>query len=203
MANFNWHIGSYQKGRATSKSDYIWRRNNFHGINDLVASGSGNLPHWCNNNPAIFFGAADCYERQNGSACRHLVLTLPLELSLSEWISLVETYIALDIGPKPFQYAIHNPSKGGLGHPHVHILYSDRVPDELDRPAETFFRRHNPVSPTFGGCKKDSGGQSPMQMRISVIKRKALWAEVLNQALEAAGYSARVDHRSGEAIFGG
>jgi len=195
MAQFNWHIGSYQKGRATSQSDYIWRRNNFHGPNDLVASGSGNLPSWCNNDPAVFFGAADCYERQNGSACRHLVVTLPRELSIQEWIRLVEALISRDIGKKAFQYAIHNPCKDELGHPHAHILYSDRVPDELDRPVELFFRRHNPASPTLGGCKKDSGGQSPKQLRISVIKRKALWAELQNQALEGAGHAARVDYR--------
>lgn len=197
MALFNWHIDSKRKGGATSQSNYIWRRNDFHGTNDLVASGCGNLPHWCHNDPAIFFGAADRFERQNGSACRHLVISLPRELSLPEWISLVETLIERDIGRKSFQYAIHNPCKDGLEHPHAHILYSDRVPDELDRPAEMFFRRHNPVSPTLGGCKKDSGGQSPKQLRISVIKRKKLWAELQNQALAAAGQAARVDHRFG------
>lgn len=194
MAQFNWHIGSYQKGRATSQSDYIWRRNHFNGATDLVAVGSGNLPQWCNGDPATFFSAADCYERENGSACRHLVVALPRELSLPSWISLVEALIERDLGKKAFQYAIHNPCKGELEHPHAHIVYSDRVPDDIDRPPELFFRRHNSASPTLGGCKKDSGGKSPKQLRISVIKRKAVWAELQNQALEAAGHTARVDY---------
>lgn len=198
MALFNWHISSYQKGGATSQSNYIWRREDFIGPDDLVASGSGNLPHWCNNDPAIFFHAADLFERKNGSACRHLVISLPRELGLQEWIDLVGMLINHDIGKKPYQWAIHRASKDGSDHPHVHIVYSDRVPDELDRPAETFFARFNPASPTLGGCKKDSGGQSPKQLRISVIRRKKLWADLQNEALKAAGHAACVDPRLGD-----
>lgn len=110
----------------------------------------------------------------------------------------METLIARDVGPKPYQYAIHVPREETGENPHAHILYSDRLPDGLDRPAEIFFRRPNPKSPTLGGCKKDSGGQSPMQLRIAVINRKKLWADVQNEALEAGGHAARVDHRSGE-----
>lgn len=198
MAIFNWHIGSYQKGRATSQSSYIWRRDNFSAKDDLVATGCGNLPVWCIGDPLTFFQAADYYERQNGSACRHLVITLPRELSVPEWILLVEELIARDLGLKPYQFAIHNPREDAQEHPHAHILYSDRVPDGINRPAPLFFRRPNATSPELGGCRKDSGGQSPKQLRIAVINRKKLWAELQNEALEAAGHAARVDHRSCE-----
>ncbi|MEJ7932501.1 MobA/MobL family protein [Ramlibacter sp. AN1015] len=198
MAIFNWHIGSYQKGRATSQSNYIWRREEFSYLNDLVATGCGNLPPWCNGDPAVYFAAADLYERKNGSACRHLTLSLPRELTLRDWILLVEEYIARDLGPKPYQYAIHNVLAEGQGHPHAHILYSDRVSDGLERSADTFFRRANPKSPTLGGCKKDSGGQSPKQLSLGVITRKKLWEEGLNQALETAGHGARVHYQSGK-----
>jgi hypothetical protein len=197
MAIFNWHIGSYQKGRASSQSDYIWGRNHWADRKDVVASGCGNLPSWCYGDPARLFEAADLYERQNGSACRHLVITLPRELSLGQWISLVETLIPRDLGPKPYQYAIHNGHEETGEHPHAHIVYSDRVPDGIDRPPEVFFRRPHAKSPALGGCAKDSGGQSPKQLRIAVINRKKLWADLQNEALEAAGHAARVDHRVG------
>lgn len=196
MAIFKWHIESYGKGRATTQSDYIWRRQQFSDRNDLVATGCGNLPAWCFGDPAVLFAAADRHERQNGSACRHLVVTLPRELGLADWIRLVEDLIARDIGPKPYQYAIHNDPDRKEEHPHAHIVYSDRVPDGLDRPAEMFFRRPNAKAPELGGCKKDSGGQSPKLLRIAVIKRKKQWADLQNQALGAAGHSARVDYRS-------
>lgn len=203
MAIFNWHIGSYRRGRATSQSNYIWRRDHFSIHDDLVATGCGNLPDWCHGDPTQFFAAADLHERQNGAACRQLVISLPHELSLPEWTGLVETLIARDIGPKPYQYAIHNPSEDSREHPHAHILYSDRVPDGLERPAEAFFRRPNPKSPASGGCKKDSGGQSPKRLRLAVISRKKLWADLQNKALEAGGHAARVDHRCGESNQGG
>lgn len=195
MANFNWRIGSYQKGRATSQSDYIWRRNHCNIRDDLVASGCGNLPEWCHGDPAVLFAAADLYERKNGSACRHLVISLPRELDLHRWIRLVEDLIARDLGAKPYQYAIHNDPSRQEMHPHAHIVYSDRVPDGLDRSAETFFRRPNPKQPGLGGCKKDSGGQSPMRLRLKVLERKKLWADLQNEALALAGLNVRVDHR--------
>jgi hypothetical protein len=72
----------------------------------------------------------------------------------------VETLIHRDIGPKPYQFAIHVPREDDQehSHPHAHILYCDRIPDEHERPPEIFFRRFNPAAPELGGCKKDSGG---------------------------------------------
>lgn len=198
MANFNWHIESYRKGSAIWQSDYLWRRGQWSHIGDVVASGCGNLPAWCHGDPALFFAASDTYERQNGSACRHLVVTLPRELCLADWISLVEALIAGDLGNKPYQYAIHNKGDDGEEHPHAHILYSDRVPDGLDRAASLFFCRANPKSPELGGCRKDSGGQSPKQLRLAVIGRKKLWQDLQNEALKVRGHSVRVDYRSGE-----
>ena len=196
MANFNWHIQSYRKGRATSQSNYIWRQGQFSTRDDLVATGCGNLPAWSRDDPTLFFAAADAHERRNGAACRHLVLSLPRELDAPAWTDLVEALIAKDIGPKPFQYAIHNTQAGSEEHPHVHILYSDRVPDRVERSADTFFKRANPKASELGGCRKDSGGQSPKRLRIAVVERKKLWAELQNDALAKAGSSARVDHQT-------
>jgi hypothetical protein len=193
MAIFNWKINSLKKGRATAHSDYVWRRNQFSDRDDLVATGFGNLPAWCEGDPGQLFRGADLYERSNGSACRELVVALPRELDISDWIQLIETLIEQDIGRKPYQYAIHLPNTTrGEEYPHAHILYSDRVPDEHDRPPETFFRRFNAAKPELGGCRKDSGGKSPVEVRMTVIGRKELWATIQNQVLAAGGHSARV-----------
>jgi hypothetical protein len=198
MAIFKWHILSLKKGSATPHSDYIWGRNSFHAKDDVVSTGCGNLPAFCQGDPAPLWIAADLHERHKGSAGRELVVSLPRELGRAEWQDLVGKLIQHDIGPKPYQYAIHVPREDvhENSHPHAHILYCDRVPDGIERPPERFFRRPNPKTPELGGCRKDSGGRSPKQLRLAVIKRKSLWAELQNQALASGGHAARVDHRS-------
>lgn len=197
MAIFKWKITSYGKGGAQVQSDYVWGRGNFSLRSDVVATGCGNLPGWCGGVPFVFFATADAYERQNGSACRHLVVSLPRELGLDAWIRLVETLIARDLGPKPYQWAIHNDLSRVDEHPHAHIVYSDRVPDAIDRPAAQFFLRHNPKQLHLGGAKKDSGGLSLKHLGAAVVRRKELWADMQNEALAQAGVAARVDHRTG------
>ncbi len=196
MANFKWHIESCGKGAAQIHSDYVWGRGDFGGRRDVVATDCGNLPAWCNGDPRILFEGADAFERKNGSACRHLVLGLPRELGLEDWIRLVKQWIERDLGPKPYQWAIHNDLSRFDDHPHVHIVYSDRVPDSFERPKELFFCRPNAKQVELGGCKKDSGGKSPLGLRIALVKRKELWADLQNEALRAAGSAARVDHRT-------
>ena len=205
MANFNWHIQSLKKGKATPQSDYIWARGQFSSKDDVVATGYGNLPLWCRNDPAAFWQAADIGERANGSACRELVVSLPRELALADLIALVESLIRQDIGQRPYQYAIHFPKRdaGAGAHPHAHILYSDRIPDMHERRPEKFFSRFNPAAPELGGCKKGSGGQTPNQLRLGMFKRKELWADLQNQALAAGGHEARVDPRPTKSPAGG
>lgn len=196
MAIFKFHIESYRKGAAQIQSDYIWGRGDFSARRDVVAIGCGNLPDWCNGDPGVFFGGADIFERKNGSACRHLVLSLPRELDLQDWIRLVKHWIERDLGPKPYQWAIHNDLSRFDENPHVHIVYSDRLPDSVERSEDLFFRRPNAKQIELGGCRKDSGGKSPLGLRISLVRRKELWADLQNESLQAAGIDARVDHRN-------
>jgi hypothetical protein len=193
MANFTWSIISIKKGGATTYAEYIWRLGQFGNRSDLAATGFGNLPAWCNGDPVTLWRAADLFERRNGAACRELGVSLPRELGLSEWIAFIEELIARDIGPKPYQYAIHSPADREGLHPHAHIIYCDRVPDEHIRGPELFFHRFNPGAPELGGCRKDSGGKPLFQVGKEVAGRRALWAQIQNRYLAAGGYPARVD----------
>ena len=191
----NWQIFSQKKGSAGFISDYIWGLGNSEDKDDVLAVGCGNLPSWAGGVPKVFWCGSDRLERKGGSAARHLILSLPRELSLGDQITLVEKLIELDLGAKPYQYAIHDPHRGDPenSHPHVHILYCDRVPDGIEREAEMFFRRPNVASPEQGGCKKDSGGKSKQEMGALLLQRKGVWGGLQNEALFAAGHSARVD----------
>jgi hypothetical protein len=113
-------------------------------------------------------------------------------------MKLVQDFIWMHAANKPYQYAIHAPAAAleGNSQPHVHLMVSDRLLDEIERPPEQLFRRHNPWHPERGGAKKDSGGKSPMELRQHVTGIRASWAYLQNNALEKNGHSARVDHRS-------
>lgn len=177
-----WKISSKKRGEAYWQAHYILRTpaSNVSHRADLLASGSGNLPAWANGDPFIFFHMADQFERANGCAARALILTLPKGHSVRSWVNQVERYVAQDLPGKPFLYGIHAGHGGDpdSNNPHVHILYSDRVPDAHERGPELFFRRHNSYTPELGGCRKDSGGKSLLQMRIEISKRKAVWSSL-------------------------
>ena len=201
MASYYFKVKSRKKGNAAEHSRYITREGKYHEdeeATDLVATGSGNLPEWTNGNPIAFWKAADRHERVNGAACREFQLALPRELTSAHHVEIVEQFIEQALPEKPHEYAIHSPTGALSGEvqPHAHVIFSDRVPDGIERDAEQMFRRYNPVNPSHGGCRKDSGGKSPLELRDQLVAQRKLWADIQNTALEKHGHAARVDHRS-------
>ena len=102
------------------------------------------------------------------------------------------------VGNKPYQYALHasDAKLGEEANAHAHVMASDRLPDGIVRSPETTFMRNNPKFPARGGCKKDSGGKSPMQLRDDVIDKRKRVAGIQNRMLAECGIDGRVDHRS-------
>lgn len=199
MASFHHSIKSGKKGSAFEHASYIERLGR-HGrrADDLIHTGFGNMPGWSGGNPGVFWKMADTHERANGAAYREHVIALPNELSLEQLIVLAERLVRELIGNKPYQYAIHAPEGklGGILNPHMHLMYSDRIPDGIDRPAAQTFSRFNPKHPQRGGRRKDSGGKSPMELRDQVVATRKLVADLQNQALTKHGHLTRVDPRS-------
>lgn len=182
-----WKIESRKRGHAAHYTRYVLRIDpRFVQRGDLVASGHGNLPDWSADDPVNFMAAADLHERVNGAACRGLLIALPRELDKEDLVNLVENYIQSDLPGKAYVYAIHNPhgTKSEAHNPHAHILYSDRMADEHQRDEAQFFARFNPKDPAKGGCRKDSGGKSPIQLRIGMKARKDQWSKLQNAAIK-------------------
>ena len=193
MSSFHHCIKSGRKGSAVAHSTYISddRRE------DLIYTSHGNLPAWAND-PKHFWRMANAHERANGAVYREHEIALPNQLTRQQLIALAERMVSELIGTKPYEFAIHAPDGGiaGIANPHVHLMYSDRVPDGIERsPAQTF-SRFNPKHPEFGGCRKDSGGKSSLDLRNEVISKRSLIADLQNQALAENGHDERVDHRS-------
>ncbi len=168
------------------------------GGDDLVALWSGNLPQWSVGDPRAFWNEADRSERKNAAVYRECEGALPSELTTAQHIELVESVIQQVCVNKPYQVAIHSPqaSLGGVAQPHFHLMYSDRVDDGIDRGPSQHFRRFNPTNPGLGGCRKDSGGKSPLKLREDLKSLRGTFADLINDALAHNGHTAVVDHRS-------
>jgi hypothetical protein len=160
----------------------------------LEATGYGNLPAWAEHEPALFWSAADRYERANGATYREIEIALPRELNPAQRQELVLDFIRHEIGERhAHQWAIHNPGAALAGgeQPHAHLMYSERTLDGIDRDPEQYFKRYNAKHPDLGGCRKDSAGTEER-----LLETRQRWAEVQNAHLQQHGHAARVDHRS-------
>ncbi|MDO3622727.1 MobA/MobL family protein, partial [Ralstonia pseudosolanacearum] len=95
-------------------------------------------------------------------------------------------------------HAIHAPSSSieGSTNTHLHLMFSDRMQDGIERSPEQTFSRYNAKQPERGGCKKDSGGKNRLALRDELIQTRKMCADLQNAALQKYVHATRVDHRS-------
>lgn len=192
------------KLRASSHFSYLSRTGIFEKLKsseELVHVSSGNLPSWASADASLFWLASDTFERQNGSVYRELEGALPRELSHAQQLAIVDKFIATVLANHPYTAGIHiKPASDGAPQPHVHLMWSEREMDGIDRPSDVFFKRVaagrkdkngnvRVPDPATGGCRKES-----MQPRL--MEFRELWATLINEAYVEAGLDIRVDHRS-------
>jgi hypothetical protein len=194
-------------GKASARLEYIQRqpaltrsaeqhlryitRVEHEGREDLVATGSRNMPAWAEENPHVFFQAAEQYERQGGVAFEEWKVTLPVELSRDQNGALIEDLLDTIAGDRlPITYAFHAPMTldGTQEQPHVHLLLSTRMNDGRARSAVTHFKRWNKDDPARGGAQKDPA----MNNKGAVKAHRLMIADVVNVHLEYHGQVARV-----------
>lgn len=197
METLHFGVRSGKTGSANDHLAYINRQGCYSGRGDLVATGHGNMPAFAKDDPMLLWRASDHNERKSGSTFRAYTISLPNVLTESELEELSWREARLLAGPKPFQFALHIPRSSLEGElsPHVHIVICDRLPDGIERTAETMFRRYNPAKPQKGGCRKDSGGKSPGELRVHLLALRKAAADEINATLSKHGHSIRVDHR--------
>ena len=134
-------------------------------------------------------------ERQYVSGVR---ARLPRELERDHQIALVQRFIESELG-KPTRISgrcMRIARNDGGAQPHVHVMFSDRIQDGIERGPEQYFKRANRKSPEKGGALKRSYGANKTEAAQTYRDIRARWGEVQNLALEAHGIQARVDHRS-------
>jgi MobA/MobL family len=201
-------------GSAQSSVDYIARIGRYRTRRDPVLHlESGHMPMWAQRGRSstsrsaarAYWRAADRHERDNGRLAKVVVVALPTALSLQDQIVLSREIaraitVGVDEGNLPWTAAIHAglDSQGRSRNPHVHIMVSERLHDGLERTPALWFRRAaarvegRTTDPGNGGARKTRA----LKARSWLHWVRATVAAVVNRALQAAGLSVRVDHRS-------
>jgi hypothetical protein len=135
----------------------------------------------------------DVNERANGVLFRQVEFALPTELQARHQVELaLEFSRKVAAAELPYTMAVHR----GKGHnPHCHLLLSERLNDGYDRTSEAWFKRAAPVGkpPESGGARKADIGS---KRKTWLAEIRETWASLANVALESAGHTARIDHRS-------
>lgn len=82
-----------------------------------------------------------------------------------------------------YTLVIHNSTAilDGGEQPHAHLMFSERIQDNIPRDPVLYFKRYNAKVSVRGSCRKDSMGTLERLQRF--------------RALEQCGQSARVDYR--------
>lgn len=194
-------------GKAGPHAAYIAREGQYAGRLErgerLEATDAGNMPAWARSSPQEFWQAADANERANGTTYREMEIALPRELTPEQRVGLVRDFVQQEIGDRhAYQWAIHTPTAAdGKEQPHVHLMFSERQCDGIERDPEQYFKRYNAKAPERGGARKGYGPHAgetlTREQRTNDLKAlRARWGDMANRHLERAGSAERIDMRS-------
>lgn len=167
------------------------------------------LPNWANGSAQKFFEAATRYEDKGNRRFKEIEFSLPNELTLEQNREIIDRFIiAAHLSSHYYAYAIHD-KIGALSnqrHPHVHIMFSERLIDDVEiekeRPAYRYFRRA--AKPLKGDAlasfERRSEHGAPKDKRWHdrnfLIQIREDFARIQNEVLQKNGYAIRVDHRT-------
>ena len=195
-------VGIGRKGKASPHAQYIAREGKYakpsYHEEKLENTGHGNMPKWAEHDPNYLWQMADEHERKNGTTYREHVIALPRELDENQRHELVKDWIKSEIGDKhAYQYAIHNPpAMDGGEQPHAHIMFSERLIDNVERDPDQYFKRHNSKNPEKGGAKKANTPKMSADRKAELKAMRDRWEKTCNSHLEKAGRYERISMKS-------
>ena len=200
-----------KKTNAQSHLEYINRERAYENRGACIFH-SHHLPKWAHNDPKKFFQAADKYEGVGHRRYVEIEFALPNELkTVEQYRQIIDAFISKHLQDHYYAYAIHDKigMLSGQRHPHVHIMFSERMIDDVEkikeRSAKAFFlyparKKKDGSEPSFEekwkrGAPKDRKWCN--HQYVTVLR--ADFANIQNEVLEQNGFSIPVDHRSLEA----
>lgn len=186
-------------GRGLAHANYILGIDKYASKDDEVLHVEHrNMPSFAKDNPLSFWQSADEFERQNGSIYREHIFSLPRELTFEQNKQLVDDWVKQEIDDKhALTLAIHEVNASdGKPQTHCHLMFSERINDNIERTAEQYFKRYNSKNPERGGAKKASGGKEQKQRKQELLEQRQRWGDMLNKHLRRHGFNADIDMRS-------
>ena len=186
---------------AAAKYDYISREGKYAqaaGRKEVVHLESGCMPAFASSDARLYWSAADSHERSNGRLFRSLTAALPNTLDAAGRLELSRRFAAQVTGGElPYTLALHagrSKQAGVDDNPHLHLVFSERVNDGLERAAEQWFRRASPKKgdPSSGGARKTDRTKP----RSWLEETRSAWAGEMNLAFERAGVDDRATSES-------
>ena len=185
---------------AAAKYDYISRDGRYARAcqDEVVHVESGSMPAFASSDARVYWAAADSHERSNGRLFRSLTAALPNSLDLAGRLELARSFAAhVTAGQMPYTLAVHaglSKEAGAANNPHLHLVFSERVNDGVERAAEQWFRRAAPAGrdPASGGARKSERTKP----REWLEETRQTWAAEMNLAFGRAGVADRVTAES-------
>lgn len=164
--------------------------------NEVLFSASGNMPEWAKNDVVAFWQGSDDFERVNGTAYREHILSLPREFDSEQQVKMIEDWLkSSGIAEKhAYTYAIHvTTASDGKPQPHCHLMFSERLVDDIERPIEQYFKRYNKKHPERGGCKKDSKAQTLSERKADLKRLRREWGKCLTNRCHLNGLDVEIN----------
>ena len=193
----NVKTGSRGTGQsAAAKYDYISRAGKYAAAcqDEVVHLESGSMPSFASSDARLYWAAADSHERSNGRLFRSLTAALPNSLDSAGRLDLARSFAAhVTAGELPYTLAVHagvSKEAGVANNPHLHLVFSERVNDGVQRAAVHWFRRAAPKGgdPASGGARKSERTKPKAWLE----ETRQAWAAEMNLAFDRAGVADRV-----------
>ena len=190
MATAHLSVKVGKAGKGTPHAEYISREGKYaqrlEQGEQLEATESGNMPKWAQDNPLVFWQAADLYERKNGYVYREHEIALPRELNAEQRAELVREWVGQELGDRhAYTWAIHNKTAlDGGEQPHVHLMYSERTNDGIERDPEQYFKRYNAKYPERGGARKATTKGTTTERKEALKAMRDRWEQLYNAHID-------------------
>ena len=154
-------------------------------------------PHGRRAIPSYFLPQLTSTKGQTAQRTEH-ILSLPRELNHQQRVELVGDWIAQEMGEKyAYQAVIHNKiALDGGEQPHLHLMFSERLIDGIERTPEQFFKRYNSKNPSKGGCKKDNTGLKTAERKQLLKQTRERAERMINKHLVNHGHEPTADFRN-------
>lgn len=204
MRALHCHVKVGRAGKAGPHASYVSRLDKYESMlergagEELVHVEHGNMPKWADS-PMEFWKESDARERKGGTTYREFEIDLPRDFSKEQQIEFCQNLARDKFGDQyAYTFGIHNKTASdGQPQPHVHMMFSERRQDGIERGPDQFFSRYNSKHPERGGCKKESEFSTAQTMtkkeRADVLREfRADVADRQNKMLEKAGSADRV-----------